>query len=847
MRKFLYIIMCLLWLESTWSRTIIIGFDGMDPQLLQQWMDSGELPHFKKMAEKGHFQPLATTNPAQSPVAWSSFATGLNPGQHGVFDFVHRDPETLSPIYSISGIKGPKTTDIMGWQVPTSGPVIYNKRLGKPFWLTAEQSGHHSSVLRVPVTYPPDKNSRMLSGMGVPDLLGTQGTYTFYATKYINPSEVGGQVVRVKVNNHRIETTLAGPPHPFTGVNMKLPLSIEKNDQKSVAIDLNGESIMLKQGQWSDWVMADFSYAGLLSLSGMVRMYLVEAFPRVKLYVSPVNVNPKSPDLPIAQPASFAQQLSQDIGLYHTLGMPEETWSLNDGLIDSSTYLDMVKTILAEREAMFFSELEKSDSELVVSVFVQTDRVSHMFWRGLDPNHPQYTNTNELERGAIKWIYQEADRILSKTLDKLQANDRLMVISDHGFAPYYRHVHINRWLQKNGYLALQKDKNSEDFDLNDIDWDNTRAYAMGLNGIFINVKGREKHGMVDESDRTQLLKKIKSDLLSLRDNQQPVINRIDSSDEIYDAENRKHSPDLIIGYHKGYRASWQTVLGEAPAVVFSDNNDKWSGDHCIDPHLVPGILLTNFSLDDISNQPLSIANMGDVALSTLDEKPQHVEHLNGGYLNGLVSLIQSMLNALMDHLPMSIGALLVGLICALCIMMIIWLSNRFIKPTVLKWSVKFFLVLIMALAYLYASSSAFNYNTRHSKEWLIQAHAIDGVNLPALNWYNKQNHLTTKNLTLLARNKWRYRVSNEEITLKESDGYVLFKPSNFVGNKSQQRWWYLLFSDSQSHISPYSQVQKITVTSIQRPLIHMWLWFFCGVILSLIAYLLIIKYFKRIF
>ena len=204
-------------------------------------MAEGVLPHFARLASEGHYQALPTTNPAQSPVAWATFATGLNPGDHGIFDFLRRNPETYAPEYSISEIEQPEhVIRAFGYQLPLAGGTTRNRRVGTPFWVSAEREGHPSSVLRVPVTYPPDPISRMLSGMGVPDLLGTQGTFTFYTTEEVESGTTGGRVVGVEPQGDRVETTLEGPPHPFyqEPVPLAVPLEIEAAGADRVRIVL---------------------------------------------------------------------------------------------------------------------------------------------------------------------------------------------------------------------------------------------------------------------------------------------------------------------------------------------------------------------------------------------------------------------------------------------------------------------------------------------------------------------------------------------------------------------------------------------------------------------------------
>jgi predicted AlkP superfamily phosphohydrolase/phosphomutase len=583
------------------GRTIVLGFDGMDPKLAEQWMADGTLPNFARLAKQGDYQPLPTTNPAQSPVAWSSFATGLNPGEHGIFDFLRRNTESYAPEYAVSEVEGPKSElRLFGYQLPLEGGTVRNRRAGTPFWISAEREGHPATVLRVPVTYPADPITRMLSGMGVPDLLGTQGTFTFYTTGAAGGGSTGGRVVTVKAAGDRVETTLDGPPHPLyqRATPLTVPLSIENAGADRVRVSLDGHELELAAQSWSDWVPIDFRFGGLMGLEGLVRLYLVEGFPGLKLYVSPIQFDPRDPAGPISTPAGYAADLASRIGLYHTIGMPEETWSLNEGRIDDQAYLQMVATILKEREAMLFDTLARQDNGLVVAVFVQTDRVSHMFWRGLDPKHPLYAQTDATARGAIKWIYREADRILGRVLDTMKPRDRLIVLSDHGFESFRRAVHLNRWLVEQGLLVLKPGAPSSESLFTNVDWPRSKAFALGLNGIFLNLKGREALGIVPAAEADALKQEIASKLKEFRDPKtgEPMIARVYDRSEIYQGSKAADAPDLVIGYARGYRASWQTTLGGVPEALVEDNTRKWSGDHCIEPSFVPGVLFTSFPL-----------------------------------------------------------------------------------------------------------------------------------------------------------------------------------------------------------------------------------------------------------
>ncbi len=596
------------------QRLIILGFDGMDPVLVQQWMDDGSLPNFQKLATRGEFQPLATSNPPQSPVAWSNFATGTGPGKHGIYDFLRRDPETLLPAFSISkSIPPQQFLSLFGMELPLDSGEIINRRIGTPFWSAIEEQGGRSTVLRVPVTFPPDPIHRMLAGMGVPDLIGTQGTYTIYSTRPIAGSETSSsRSVRLRPNREgHIKTFLVGPAHPLRPQAPALNTEMLLDPQgEKVRIRLGDSDVQLAAGEWSDWVSVSFKYFGPASVKGIVRLYLLQAYPQVQLYVSPIQIDPRNPVVPLSSPPDYASEMAQRFGLYHTIGMPEETWSLNEGHLTDHAFLEMERTILHERENMFYDALDQHDSNVVISIFVQTDRIAHMFYRGIDPQHPLYEETDDEARQAIHWIYTEADRVLGETLNRMGADDRLIVLSDHGFAPFRRAVNLNRWLLDEGLLVLEKGQKESPIGFARVNWAQTRAYALGLNSVFINRRGREAQGIVTEDEAGEIKQQIISSLPGLLDPDSglPMVREVFDGAVLYPGNGNQDAPDLVIGYEPGFRASWQTTLGGVPNSLADDNKKKWSGDHCITPEAVPGVVFTSFkpvipldSLQDVAH------------------------------------------------------------------------------------------------------------------------------------------------------------------------------------------------------------------------------------------------------
>ena len=586
--------------EPVESRLIILGFDGMDPGLAQRWMDDGSLPHFRQLAETGTFGPLATSNPPQSPVAWSGFATGTGPGEHGIYDFLRRDPATHHPAFSISEATPPENVlSLFGMELPLDSGTLVNRRQGEAFWIAVENAGGRATVLRVPVTFPPDPIHRMMAGMGVPDLLGTQGTYTVYATRPTTASDTSGaRSVRMRPNREGlIETKLEGPADPLKpdAPPLSTPMVLQPAGEK-VHLQLGDADIELAPGEWSEWVGVEFGYFGPASVPGTVRLFLLSGYPRVELYVSPIQIDPRDPVVPLSSPPDYAAEFAEQFGLYHTIGMPEETWSLNEGHLTDAAWLDMVRTTLAEREAMFYDALDQHDSNVVVGVFVHTDRVSHMFYRGLDEQHPLHAGTGREGREAIHWIYREADRVLGETLGRMGPDDRLIILSDHGFAPFRRAVNLNRWLLDHGFLALQEGQAESGLGFAAVDWSRTQAYALGLNSLFINRAGREAHGSVAPDAVADLKRRLMAELPGLLDpaTGESVVAEVFDGETIYPGNANGDAPDLVVGYRPGFRASWQTTLGAVPAALIDDNDRKWSGDHCVTPDAVPGVLFTSF-------------------------------------------------------------------------------------------------------------------------------------------------------------------------------------------------------------------------------------------------------------
>lgn len=588
------------------QRLIILGIDGMDPQLLHQFMREGKMPNFAKLEAQGDFRPLTTSIPPQSPVAWSNLITGMNAGGHGIFDFIHRDPKTLGLYFSASRVEGPKHAIHLGrWAIPLGGGSAEQLRKGTAFWQILDQHGIPNTIFRIPSNFPPvAAKGKTLSGMGTPDLRGTYGTFSFYTDDPAAAAGTveGGQIIPVQVDNSRVTANLIGPDNSFRkGAPASTePFSVAVDPLESVAkIAVQGQEFVLREGEWSDWIRVEFQLIPFFgSVKGMCRFYLKQAHPRFQLYVSPMNVDPADPALPISTPSHYSRVLTDEAGEFHTQGIAEDTKALSDGMLDDDEYLQQARTVLSEHRRIFDAEFPKFHQGVFFFYFSSLDLNSHMFWRLMDPKHPEYDATLAARNGsAIEDFYQQMDQVLGEVLPRLDDHTTLLVVSDHGFAPYYRSFNLNTWLLNNGYIKLKNGASSDSTEpFANVDWTQTRAYGIGLNGLYINLRGRETNGIVEPGIAADsLMAEIRAKLLAAQDakTKLQVITRVDLANETYQGPYAREGPDLLVGYNRGYRAGWQTILGAFPTEELEDNSNPWSGDHCIDYTLVPGVLLSN--------------------------------------------------------------------------------------------------------------------------------------------------------------------------------------------------------------------------------------------------------------
>jgi predicted AlkP superfamily phosphohydrolase/phosphomutase len=617
---------------DTTRKVICLGLDGMDPRFLERYMAEGIMPHFKRLAEGGDFRDCQTSIPPQSPVAWSNFITGQNPGGHGIFDFIHRDADTLMPMLSISKATSPDKFFRLGdWKIPRAGGDVALLRRGRAFWEYLADAGIDTTVFKMPSNFPPvDCRVRSVSGMGTPDMLGTYGIFGYYTTDPPENTDIGGgRIVPVSLRDCRFTSDIVGPANvcregdPETKVTFE---AIVDPDNPAALFKVGDASFILKEGEWSDWIRLEFVLIPhLKSVSGICRFYLMEVRPTLRLYVSPVQIDPSDPAMPICTPPDYAREIVEKTGPFYTQGLPDDTKALDEGVFGDADYISQADLVLAERMRQYRYELERFhriERGFLFFYFNSLDQNCHMFWRNMDPESPMHEDAGGKFQDRIRDMYIAMDTVLGEALDVVDRGTVLFVVSDHGFAPYHRSFHVNTWLLENGYLQLERGVEREDVAyLHGIDWRFTRAYALGINGLYLNVRGRERRGKVHRGpEREALLRELVNGLESVVDpatGSKPIKHAY-LADEVYTGAYKVEAPDIILGYRRGYRGSNESALGGVTDSLFSNNVLKWSGDHCMAADEVPGILLCNRRIE---KKDPGLSDMAPTFLNLFGLKP----------------------------------------------------------------------------------------------------------------------------------------------------------------------------------------------------------------------------------
>jgi predicted AlkP superfamily phosphohydrolase/phosphomutase len=625
------------------KKVFVLGIDGLDPRLLQTYMDEGLLPNFKRLVEQGELKPLQTSMPPLSPVAWSTFITGMDPGGHGVYDFLHRDPATMMPCRAEAGVKSPRTVNLPGCAILPIGGGPENLRQGRTFWEHLEDHGIPTTVFRMAANFPPvEAGGKSFSGMGTPDIRGTPGTFSFFTDAVTGDRDLpGGKVYLVQVADHHVRSRLFGPPDPFHDqdtpecrdrpdterrLNVEFDVFLDPGEPAAKLV-VDDEEFLLRQGEWSDWVRVEFKALPLFaSVSAIGRFYLKQVRPDFELYVTPLQINPDDPGaMQLSTPASWSHELCEELGYFYTQELPEDTKALSGGILTGHEFWDQTQFVYDERRRALDYFVDRFNEGLLFFYFSSVDQNSHMLWRYVDPEHPGFVEDEMLKEGILT-VYRKHDEAVGRAMEVVDDDTTFIVMSDHGFAPFYWQVNLNSWLVEKGYAALRNPAKQGQYALfGNVDWNRTKAYALGLNGLYVNLRGREKHGIVNPGEEYEkLLEQLERDLLEMvdpRHGRRAVSLVINSRRDLHGPLS-DDGPDLLVGYSWGYRSSWKSPMGGFPKEIFTDNDEAWSGDHSMDSRLVPGVLIANrpITLDAPALYDLTVAILDEYGV----EKPEEM-------------------------------------------------------------------------------------------------------------------------------------------------------------------------------------------------------------------------------
>lgn len=597
-------------------RVLVIGLDGLEPTIVEAMLQAGELPALASIRARGGYSRLATSFPAQTPVAWSSFATGSNPGGHGIYDFLRRDPATYLPDLALNRYEQKNAF---------TPPRVVNRRGGEPFWDLLAKAGVPATILRCPCTYPGEiVAGRLLSGMGVPDIRGGLGTPTVWTEDTSVTAGESERIIHIALEDGVARTLVPGPRIPKGEASV--PLTIRRTGEATATVELERGSpveLVAGEGAWSEWQRLKFKLGLFQSVAGNLRFLLVRGRP-LTLYASPVNFAPDAPLFPISAPADYAGALEKVVGTYYTTGMVEDHTGLMNGRIDEHAFLTQCAVVMREREAMLQHELARLDAGVLFCLFDTPDRLQHMFWRFGEPGHPaNREGFDPAFSGMIRSHYRECDAVVARALEHLTPDDLVLVASDHGFGSFQRGIHLNAWLHQHGYLALRHGVEPGEAAgemLRQVDWDRTRAFAVGLGSVYLNRRGREAGGILDDAEAAATAEEIARRLAGLTDEARGVraVERVLRREEIYRGAFLDEAPDLLVCASPGYRASWATGLGGVPAALFEDNVRRWGGDHIIDPAHVPGVL---FMSEPFAAGAASLVDLAPTILASFGVAP----------------------------------------------------------------------------------------------------------------------------------------------------------------------------------------------------------------------------------
>ncbi len=633
------------------ERLLVLGFDGADPDVVATLIEAGELPHLARLAEEGTFAALGTTTPSESPVAWATFATGMNPGRTRIFDFLEKTPGGYAPRIALvresqralpglgvriavvalllvlaglafrwrrwAGLVGLALAAVAfggSWWTPRWVPEAVRSREGHSFWKLAGEAGVPTVALSAPMDFPVERSdgSKVLAGFGVPDVRRSFGLWSLYTSDLVEEAttETGGTRFPLRFADGVADSVIRGP-RDFTESaqpELEIPIRFARSGS-GVSISVQDHEIRLEPHAWSDFVPVRFALNPLVRLFGTVRFRLLETEPNLSVYMEPINFDPRRiPSLlPLSWPRSFAGELAERNGVFETIGWKIVTNPLRDGAVPIEAFLEDARFARETNERLLMDQLGGTDWRLLVSVFLFPDRLQHMLYRFADPDHPNHDPERAFLGEGIAGAYRDMDRIVGEATAAAPPGTRILVVSDHGFHSFRKQFNVNTWLAQNGYMAAAGDgaeRRLEDLFrpgslfFEGVDWSRTEAFALGLSGIYLNQRGREPAGIVAPgAERDALVSRLVADLLAFEDPEtgERIVRSVHRREDVYEGDFLEEAPDLILGLAPGYRIGWQSTLGGMPADPITPNLDDWSGDHC-SMEDVDGVVLANFAL-----------------------------------------------------------------------------------------------------------------------------------------------------------------------------------------------------------------------------------------------------------
>jgi len=564
-------------------KTIILGLDAFDPKVFEALREQGKLATLTRLANQGGYARFEVSTPPQSEVSWTSIATGLDPAGHGIFDFVHRNPENYHLYVSLLPTR--RTSLGVEFTPPHNSHTIFDEAI---------EQGYPATTLWWPAMFPArlDSPVRNIPGLGVPDIHGRLGVGLGFAADPDSPRENQKIPIQKLSSKGKTEFTgeLVGPARQKSAqaqkASLEFRLSFLEDTQNRLSI--GEKTIELELGRWSPIIELKFKMGLMASVSAITRVILTHGLPSSRLYFLPLQIHPLKSPWHYASPRGFVKQTWDESGGFLSLGWPQDTTALEEGLISDDQFMDLCRQIFTTRKQVFLNNLQRFDEGILACVFDSPDRIQHMFWH----DRPD----------IIEEWYVRLDQLVEQVVERVEARQtHLLVVSDHGFANFDYKVHVNRWLEEQGYLVTTS-LASTSKSLLAAEWPQSQAYAIGLNSLYLNISGREGKGCVGQDQKGALLEELRRKLSQWKG---PDGNLIFDSILASPADDSSPyaplAPDLILGFSNGYRASAETGLGKWPSDAIEENMDHWRADHCIAPKLVPGVLFSNRGFDDISH------------------------------------------------------------------------------------------------------------------------------------------------------------------------------------------------------------------------------------------------------